>query len=144
MASIVLLATPTSLQAEGTWEKVTSEQCGKPSAAGIKRCETTYRSKDDPNIIWKVIIYSDRRKDVSEWEINIPRKAQTSLPPVLMAAIGTAVLAPDLPQEKRIDFIMNLVVNAEMRKSEFISRGRYDWTSFRTDTDVVIRATRSR
>lgn len=140
----VLMGWPTPLWAEGTWEKVTPEHCDKASAAGIKRCETTYRSKDEPNVVWKVIIYADRRKDVSEWEINIPRTAKTTLAPILMTAAGTAILSPDLQREKRLEFIMKLVVNAERQTSEFTTMGRYDWTSFRNDNDIVIRATRRR
>jgi hypothetical protein len=127
-----------------TVEAASVEKCDKPSKAGIKRCEQIYRQKDSPNTTWKTITYVNRARDMVEWEINFPRQGGDATYTFLLIGAGIMILSPELPRDNRLDFIKLLLVNAAKANPEFIPLGRYDWTSSRTDTDFMIRATRKK
>src|ERR1043166_6996551 len=51
-----------------------AEHCGKPSTAGIKRCEQVVTSKVDPTTNWEKITYIDSNKDIVDLSITFSRK----------------------------------------------------------------------
>ena len=51
-----------------------AEHCGKPSTAGIKRCEQIVTSKVDPTTNWETITYIDSNKEIVDLSITFSRK----------------------------------------------------------------------
>ena len=51
-----------------------AEHCGKPSTAGIKRCEQVVASKVDPTTNWQTITYIDSNKEIVDLSITFSRK----------------------------------------------------------------------
>lgn len=120
-----------------------AEHCEPPNKAGIKRCEDIYQSKTDPGMKWQTIMYSNR-KDIVDWQMNFPRKGGDATHFFLVIAAAITVMSPELPRDKRLDFIKLLLTNAAETNPKFIPLGHYDWTSSRTDTEFMVRASRKK
>jgi hypothetical protein len=121
-----------------------AENCGKPSAAGIKRCEQVVTSKVDPTTNWKTITYIDSNKEIVDLAITFSRKLGEPIYADALVGGSMTTLSPELSQDGRRDLIVRLLQNAEKEQSEFIPAGRYEWTSFKTATDYTIRASRKK
>jgi hypothetical protein len=119
------------------------EHCDAPNKAGIKRCEGIFHGKRDPATTWHTVTYSSR-KDIIDWEINFPRNGGDATYVFLLIGATISILSPELPRDNRLDFIKLLLANAAETNPKFIPLGHYDWTSSRTDTDFMIRASRKK
>jgi hypothetical protein len=118
------------------------EQC-ETSKAGIKRCETNISNvaKNIPNM--KTIVWTDRARDIVEWEINFPVKMDGVWPAGLIGGV-MSILAPNSTKEARGELFKRLLVNAGKGGGEFISLENYEWASSVTDGAMMIRASRKR
>src|ERR1700730_4004428 len=119
------------------------EHCDAQNKTGIKRCEHTFYSKGDPATKWQTVTYSSR-KDIIDWQKNFTRKGGEAAAVVLLTGATIMILSPELPRDKRLDFIKLLLANAAETNPQFIPLGHYDWTSSRTDTEFMIRASRKK
>jgi len=117
-----------------------AEQCGKPSAAGIKRCEQVVASKVDPTTNWKTITYIDSNKEIVDHSITFSLKLGEPIYADALVRGSMMILSPKLSQDGRRDLIIRLLQNADEGQSEFIAADRYEWTSFKTATGYTIRA----
>jgi len=117
-----------------------AELCGQPSTAGIRRCEQVVTSKVDPTTKWETITYVDSNKEIVDLSISFSRKLGE--PIYANALVGNSMmkLSPELSQDGRRDLIIRLLQNADEGQSEFVSAGRYEWTSFKTAAGYTIRA----
>lgn len=116
------------------------EHCGKPSTAGIKRCEQVVTSKVDPTTNWETITYIDSNKEIVDLSITFSRKLGEPIYADALVGGSMMILSPELSQDGRRDLIIRLLQNADEGQSEFIPAGRYEWTSFKTATGYTIRA----
>ena len=117
-----------------------AEHCGKPSAAGIKRCEQIVTSKVDPTTNWKTITYIDSNEEIVDLSITFSSKLGEPIYVDALARSSMMMLSPGLSKDGRRDLIIRLLQNADEGKSEFIPADRYEWTSFKTATGYTIRA----
>jgi hypothetical protein len=117
-----------------------AEQCGKPSAAGIRRCEQIVTSKVDPTTNWKTITYIDSNGEIVDLSITFSSKLGEPIYVDALARGSMMMLSPGLSKDGRRDLIIRLLQNADEGQSEFIPADRYEWTSFKTATGYTIRA----
>lgn len=118
------------------------ERCDKPSKAGIKRCENVVKAQDSTSPAFTTITYSNRNRDIVDWEISFPRKGGDATAAILMVGSSIAILSPEMPRDNRLEFVKRLLANAAEPSPKFIPAGRYDWISARTDANFMIRASR--
>ena len=117
-----------------------AERCGKPSAAGIKRCEQIVGSKVDPTTRWETISYIDSNNEIVDFSIAFSHKLGEPIYVDALVRGSMTTLSPGLSQDGRRDLIIRLLQNADDGQSEFIPADRYEWTSFKTATGYTIRA----
>jgi hypothetical protein len=91
----------------------------------------------------KTIIYTDRAHDIVDFEVNFPRKMDNVYPAALIGAT-MALLNAKSTKEERGALLVQLMVNAGRGSFDFISFGNYDWISSKTDTSIMVRASRKR
>jgi hypothetical protein len=117
-----------------------AELCGQPSTAGITRCEQVVTSKVDPTTKWETITYVDSNKEIVDLSISFSRKLGEPMYANALVGNSMMMLSPELSQDGRRDLIIRLLQNADEGKSEFVSAGKYEWTSFKTAAGYTIRA----
>lgn len=111
------------------------ERC-ETSKAGIKRCESDVAGM-------KSTLYTDRARNVTDWELNFPRKIDGVWPTALIGAT-MLILVPNSTKEERFAMFRRLIDGAAQDKFEFITFGNYEWIVSKTDTTVMVRASRKR
>jgi hypothetical protein len=117
-----------------------AEHCGKPSTAGIRRCEQVVTSKVDPTTNWEMVTYIDSNKEIVDLSITFSRKLGEPIYADALVGGSMMMLSPELSRDARRVLIIRLLQNADEGQSEFIPAGRYEWTSFKTATGYTIRA----
>jgi hypothetical protein len=118
------------------------EHC-ETSNAGIKRCEHIFHNPDRTIPDWKTVIYFDRAHDIVDWQISFPRKMDAAYPAAL-AAMTMAITVPNSTKEERGALFERLLVNASNESFNFIPFGKYEWIASKTDTMIMMRASRKR
>jgi hypothetical protein len=115
--------------------RAVQEHC-ETSKAGIKRCERDVAGM-------KSTLYTDRAHNVTNWELSFPRKIDGVWPTALIGAT-MLILVPHSTTEERSAMFRRLIDGAAQDKFEFIPLGNYEWIASKTDTTIIVRASRKR
>lgn len=116
-------------------DAIAAERC-ETSKAGIKRCEQDVGDM-------KSVLYTDRAHDIVDFELTVPIKTDAVYPIALIG--GTmAILTPKSTKEERWALLERLLASAGRGSYEFIPFGNYEWIASKTNTSVMIRASRKR